>query len=141
MAWIDLLLLANHKDGGFMVQQRSIWVTINRGQVGMSVESLSKRWQWSRGKTERWLKLLENARQIVRQKTNVTTVISILNYEQYQLGGNANGKTGDNAGSNAGNKQTMNGNNDKAGGATNGAKRPFSPASKPQPGYTKYKDL
>lgn len=84
-AWIDLILLANHQTAGFFF--RRIWVEVKRGQVGFSVKSLAQRWLWSRGRTIRFIKWLENDHRVVQQKTNVTTVISILNYDKWQKNG------------------------------------------------------
>ena len=81
-AWIDLLLLANHKEGFFYVRGNK--VVVGRGQVGTSSRTLASRWQWSRGKVERFLKDLENDNQIEPQKNNVITLISICNYYDYQ---------------------------------------------------------
>lgn len=81
-AWIDLLLLANHKDGFFYVRGNK--VTVGRGQIGTSSRTLASRWQWSRGKVERFLDELEQNGQIKPQKTNVITLISICNYIEYQ---------------------------------------------------------
>lgn len=89
-AWIDLILIANYKDGFFM--QRGIRVDVKRGQVGHSIDTLAKRWKWSRGKVERFIFLLENDSQIVRQKNNVTTLLSIINYDEYQADDNTNSK-------------------------------------------------
>ena len=82
-----MLLLANHKDAFFY--KRGVKVDVKIGQVGYDIESLSKRWQWSRGKVERFIKQLENEQQVVRQKSNVTTLISIVKYKEYQSDGNA----------------------------------------------------
>lgn len=92
-AWCDLLLLANHKEGLFTV--RGVVIKVKRGTIGHGVESIAKRWKWSRGKVERFLCFLESqeVRQIVRQKNNVTTLISIINYEKYQSGNNAEDNT------------------------------------------------
>lgn len=90
MAWIDMLLLANHAPGIFY--KRGIKVCVGKGQLGYDVDSLSKRWKWSRNKVERWLRELETSNQIVRQKSNITTLITIVNYELYQGNGNAKGK-------------------------------------------------
>ncbi len=87
-AWIDLLLLANHKEGYFY--KRGIRIDVKEGQVGYDIDSLGKRWKWSRGKVERFLKSLENDKNIVRQKSNVTTLISIVKYKEYQANDNAN---------------------------------------------------
>ena len=73
MAWIDLILLANNAPGIFF--KRGIKVEVNRGQVGRDIDNLAFRWQWSRGKVERYLLMLENSGQIVRQKTNITSLI------------------------------------------------------------------
>jgi hypothetical protein len=87
-AWIDLLLLANHKEGYFY--KRGIRVDVKEGQVGYDIDSLGKRWKWSRGKVERFLNSLEKDENIVRQKNNVTTLISIVKYKEYQANDNAN---------------------------------------------------
>lgn len=90
MAWIDLLLLANHAKGYYSV--RGVRIEVLRGQVGWGIDKISQRWKWSRGKVERFLNELETDRQIVRQKSNVTTLITINNYEKYQKYSNANGQ-------------------------------------------------
>lgn len=81
-AWVDLLLLANHKDGWFRV--RGIRVNVSRGQAGYSIPKLADRWKWSKGKVTRFLDELETDSQIGLQKDNVTCVITITNYNQYQ---------------------------------------------------------
>lgn len=90
MAWIDLLLLANHSENYFF--KRGIRVDVKVGQIGYDLDSLAKRWKWSRGKVERFILMLENDNQIVRQKTNVTTLISIVNYKEYQTDDKPNKK-------------------------------------------------
>lgn len=82
MAWIDLLLLANHKQAS--IRKRGITLNINRGEVGLSETELAKRWRWSRRKVDGFLKELKKAHQIAHQKNNVTTLITILNYVAYQ---------------------------------------------------------
>lgn len=83
-AWIDLLLLAAYKDGYTYV--RGIRVDYKRGQVVMSLEMLAKRWMWSKAKVLRYLRVLGSETQVLLQKSNVTTLISIVNYERYQAG-------------------------------------------------------
>ncbi len=90
MAWIDMLLIANHSDNYFF--KRGIRVEVKTGQIGYDLDSLAKRWKWSRGKVERFILMLENDNQVVRQKTNVTTLISIVNYKEYQCDGKPNDK-------------------------------------------------
>jgi len=93
MAWVDMLLIANHTDNFFF--KRGMRVDIKTGQIGYDLDTLSKRWKWSRGKVERFLQMLEKDEQIVRQKTNVTTLISIVNYKEYQTDDKANRKAND----------------------------------------------
>jgi len=82
-AWIDLVGNANHKEGSFMI--RGNLVTVKRGQIGWSEVSMAKRWRWSRNKVRRFLKWLETEQQIEQQKDRyLTTIITILNYAQYQ---------------------------------------------------------
>ena len=82
MAWIDLLLLANWKDGCFYV--RDVRVELKRGQVGWSEVQLADRWMWSRGRVRRFLAVLQDEHRIVQHKTHVTSIIEIINYDQYQ---------------------------------------------------------
>jgi hypothetical protein len=102
MAWIDMILLANHSDNYFF--KRGIRVDVKVGQIGYDLDTLGKRWQWSRGKVERFMQMLENDKQIVRQKTNVTTLISIVNYKEYQQDSKADSKANNKAN---GNKQEL----------------------------------
>jgi len=81
-AWVDMLALANHKDGFILV--RGINVTIKRGQIGWSEVRLAERWKWSRSKIRRFLNTLEKEQQIEQQKNNVSLILSIVNYDLYQ---------------------------------------------------------
>lgn len=81
-AWIDLLLIANHKEGQISV--RGNIITVKRGQVGWSEVKLAERWKWSRNKVRRYLKHLETEQQIEQQKNSITSIITIVNYELYQ---------------------------------------------------------
>ena len=89
-AWVDLIGLANHKEG--YIRVRGIRIKIKRGQVGWSEIRLAARWQWSRKKVRNFLRELQNIeRQIEQQKNNVSSVITILNYELYQSRGTTKG--------------------------------------------------
>lgn len=96
-AWADLLLIANHCEG--WVRVRGIKQTILRGQVGYSMTYLAKRYMWSKGKIIRYLNELRDEHQVVLQKTNVTTIISIVNYNRYQTDEFANSIANDTANS------------------------------------------
>jgi len=89
-AWVDLLMLANHKEG--MINRRGIRIVVERGMVGYGEESLAKRWQWSRGKVRRFLSYLESRNQLVKRSspktvqknTTVSSCIYLTNYDLYQ---------------------------------------------------------
>lgn len=81
-AWVDLLLLANHKESFFY--KRGNKVIVKRGQVGRSSVELSDRWKWSRTKINKFLKDLEKEQQIIIHKSNVTQLLTIVNYDVYQ---------------------------------------------------------
>jgi len=81
-AWIDLLLLANHKESTFY--KRGIQIKVGRGCLARSMKELADRWDWSIGKVKRFLELLENENQIKTNVTNTTTKICIVNYSKYQ---------------------------------------------------------
>lgn len=95
MAWIDLLLLANHEPNFFRF--RGVRVDVKRGQTGYGIETFCLRWSWSRGKVERFLQELEKDGMIVRQKNNRTTLISIIKYDEYQTDSKAKRKANDKA--------------------------------------------
>jgi hypothetical protein len=82
-AWIDLLLLAGHKE-------RTIWIRgneihLNPGDLAWSMRNLSKRWRWNRRTTELFLSALEKREMIHRRKSNITTLVSIINWHKYQV--------------------------------------------------------
>ncbi len=81
-AWVDLLLLANHKNNFFY--KRNVKVEAKRGQVAWSELALSNRWGWSRSKVRKFIKDLEKEQQVKQQKSTVTQIITILNYDKYQ---------------------------------------------------------
>ena len=87
-AWIDLMMLASHN--GKTIWKRGIEIELKRGQVGVSIKGLADVWGWSRSKVTRFLKYLENEHQIEHQIDNITTIITINNYNKYQ---DANTKT------------------------------------------------
>lgn len=81
-AWIDLLLLANHKDAKTTFDGKLI--TVKRGQRLTSVRSLGERWMWGKTKVLNFLRLLESDKMIVRQADSRKTLITIVNYDKFQ---------------------------------------------------------
>ena len=91
-AWIDLIALANYADT--KVVSRGEVVTCKRGDVNFSILYLSERWGWSRGKTARFLKLLESDSMVKINATTNRTTITIENYERFQTEQTTDATTG-----------------------------------------------
>ena len=81
-AWIDLLLLANHKDVKRLVEGKL--KVYKRGTVTGSKLFLSQRWGWERKKVTRFLKMLEDDEMVSVRSTTHGTAITIKNYADYQ---------------------------------------------------------
>ena len=81
-AWVDLLLMANHAPAKLMIKSRL--VSLERGDQARSEVTLSATWGWSRDKVRRFLKLLEREGMIRQQKNNLTSVVTICNYNKFQ---------------------------------------------------------
>lgn len=89
-AWVDLLLLANHKAG--TIRKQGMKISLDRGDVGWSEVELSGRWKWSRGKVRRFLDELKNDQMISRKTGQAIDekqdkrkfVITITNYDKFQ---------------------------------------------------------
>ncbi len=80
-AWVDLLMSAAYRES--MFEKRGTFVKLKPGQIGISKRGLADRWGWSPEKVERFLVVLENESQIEYQKNNVTTLITIKNWSEY----------------------------------------------------------
>lgn len=81
-AWIDLLLLANHRDKDTIFDGNKI--TIKKGQYLTSVRMLAEEWHWGNAKTLKYLRLLEECGMITREANSRRTLITIVNYDIYQ---------------------------------------------------------
>lgn len=81
-AWVDLLLLANHKDKNVLIGSHTEMV--ERGSFITSELKLMERWGWGRKKVKLFLNFLESQKMIERNANNKRTVITIVNYGFYQ---------------------------------------------------------
>lgn len=81
-AWIDLILIANHKDGKVMHDGQLI--DVKRGQKLTSLRKLGKQWNWSITKVDKFLNILHEDEMIVLKKDTQKTLITIVNYDIYQ---------------------------------------------------------
>lgn len=81
-AWVDILLMANHKDNKFLLGSELI--KIDAGSFITSEKKLSERWEWGRTKVRNFLKLLESDEMILKITDTKKTTIKVINYKQYQ---------------------------------------------------------
>jgi hypothetical protein len=80
-AWVDLLLLANDQPRSF--RARGKLVNVERGQLGRSVVTLAERWKWGRNKVIGFLDYLEHLGMVKVESDNITTIITVINYDCY----------------------------------------------------------
>lgn len=87
-AWLDLLMMANHKQNKVVIGNEL--VTVEKGSFITSELKLMQRWKWGKSKTRNFLKLLEDDNMIVKKSDRQKTTISICNYSVYQEEGQEN---------------------------------------------------
>ena len=90
-AWVDLLMLANHKDN--KIPFNGDIIIIKRGQHLTSMRKLASRWNWSISTVSRFLNLLEKDEMIVKNSDTNRTLITIVNYGKFQDRGTTDGTT------------------------------------------------
>ena len=81
MCWIDLILLAESEPKD--LSYRGIKVVVERGQIAISVRELSSRWSLSIPTVLKRLKEFVEEERITVTRSNVVSIITILDYEQY----------------------------------------------------------
>ncbi|MBO7325886.1 MAG: hypothetical protein J6U74_00035 [Clostridia bacterium] len=81
-AWIDLLLMANHRDKQIIFKGKPM--TIKAGQRLTSIRKLATMWNWSINRVKRYLDLLESLNMITVQSDSNGTLLTIVKYEVYQ---------------------------------------------------------
>lgn len=59
-------------------------VPVKRGQLAIATRYLAEKWQWGKGKVDRFLKTLKNGAMIEAQSGADYTLITICNYRRYQ---------------------------------------------------------
>ena len=82
-AWIDLLLMVNHKDRIIPIG-KSQNIHVKRGQKWTSFEKLSKRWNWSYKTVQGYMKMLENEGMIYLETSKRGILVTVVNYGKYQ---------------------------------------------------------
>ncbi len=81
-AWIDLILDANHEEG--KVYAHANLIKVERGQDWVSVRTLADRWGWSRNKVVKFLRTLEEDGMVHINRTPYGTLLTLINYGDFQ---------------------------------------------------------
>ena len=81
-AWIDMLLSANYKDNKYLIGNEV--VEIKRGSFVTSEKKLMERWGWGNTKLRNFLNILKTNGMIKQSATKKQSVITIVNYSDYQ---------------------------------------------------------
>jgi hypothetical protein len=81
-AWENMIFWANFKDDKILIKGQLI--ECKRGQICYSLETWSKKFNWSVGQVRQFFKLLENDSMIMLEGMKYTTRLTICNYESYQ---------------------------------------------------------
>lgn len=81
-AWVDLILMANHKPNKFLLGNELI--EVDRGQVVTSELKLMDKWGWSKVKVRKFLELLQKDNMIVKSTDKKKTTLTIVNYSDWQ---------------------------------------------------------
>lgn len=86
-AWNDMLLNVNYADCKSMIKGKLY--DVKRGQSIMSLDTWAKRWKWDKSAVRRFFNLLEKDDMIIVKSDNITTHLTICNYDSYQDSRNA----------------------------------------------------
>ena len=90
-AWIQLLMMANHEARTINIGNELI--DLQPGQFFTSIRKLASIFGWNFKRVMRYFDLLKGAGMIRSEGTAKGTLVTIVNYELYQLGGNTRGNT------------------------------------------------
>lgn len=82
-AWIDILLMVNHDDN--KVPLGNDLITVERGSRITSIRQLCDKWGWSNTKVTNFLALLKKDGMIDYKSDTKKTLITVVNYNDYQL--------------------------------------------------------
>lgn len=90
-AWIDLLLQANHEPKKIHISDAI--VEIKPGQKWTSIRKLALRWKWKEEKVLKFLNLLVSDGMIYKESNTKGTLLTIVNYRDFQSSENTLGNT------------------------------------------------
>ena len=104
-AWLDLLLDVNHEERKIMVDGKP--VIIGRGQKWTSVRTLAERWGWSRHKVHNFLSCLQADQMVYLERTKSGTLLTLVNYDDFQIQRDTKGTPRGHEGDTEGTKQRI----------------------------------
>lgn len=127
-AWVDLLLLANHKEKKLYLNGEL--TILQRGQFHTSLRKLALRWGWNVKTVKRFLDVLEHDQMLSQNCTNRGNTLTIVNYDNFQDIWNTDGYTkGNTKGYTVGNTDGIQTNNVKNENNENKKSSAFIPPS------------
>jgi len=80
--WIDILLEVNHTEKKVLIKEKLL--TVKKGDSVKSFGTWAKQWKVNKSKVRRFLKLLESDGMIVIKNEQITTRLTVCNYDSYQ---------------------------------------------------------
>jgi hypothetical protein len=80
--WLDILLTVNHVDSKVLIGGKLI--ECKRGQSVMSLETWARRWGVTKKSIRDFFELLQNDSMLVYESLQITTRITVCNYDNYQ---------------------------------------------------------
>lgn len=90
-AWLDILMMVNHEDKKVLLGTEL--VEVKRGSRITSIRQLCDRWGWSNTKINSFLTVLENDGMLVVKSDTKKTVLTVVNYSDYQVSKNEENDT------------------------------------------------
>ena len=94
-AWLDLIFRANFEERRILFDGEI--KELKCGQFITSVRKLAEAWGWSNSRVLRFLRMLEDDGMITRDSNSKRTLLTIENYEFYQVQQNSDDDTSENA--------------------------------------------
>lgn len=94
-AWIDLLLIVNHKDGQVFTKQKGC-IDVPRGSTLTSIRKLAERWHWSPNRVRRYLDTLRHMKMVevdTQSDTRSGTLLTVVKYDDFQVRPHTHGYT------------------------------------------------
>lgn len=80
--WIDILMTVNHDDAKVLI--KGTLIECKRGQSIRSLDSWGRDWNVTKGAVRDFFRLLQNDSMLHTESLQITTRITVCNYEDYQ---------------------------------------------------------